>query len=71
MYRKERRKRKREDERDAKFNGLVSSITEICSIMKRKLASLIMSRALKTTSDEDTKKKLEDKLIKIVLVLEV
>ena len=62
---KESRKRTREDERDTKFDGLVSSMTKICSIIKQHLASMIIVRALKKSSDEDAKKKLQDKIVKL------
>ena len=68
---KESRKRTREDEKDTKFDSLVSSMTEICSVMKQKSASSIIARTLKIIFNEDTKKKLEDELIKMALDLEV
>ena len=66
---KESRKRAREEERDKKFEGMVSNMAEICTIMKNKSASMILAKAIKATTDAEKKKILEDKLIKMALEL--
>ena len=66
---KESCKRAREEERDKKFGGLVSNMAEIRTIMKNKSASMILAKAIKTTTDAEIKKILENKLIKMALEL--
>ena len=66
---KEIRKHAREEKGDRIFEGMVTNMAEIRLIMKNKSASMILTTAIKTTTDEYTKKKLEDKLIKMALEL--
>ena len=48
---------------------MVANMNEIRLIMKKKSASMILKNVIKTTTNADTKKKLEDELIKMVLEL--
>ena len=68
---KEDRKRKRKEDQDKKFDWILSEINEIKSIMKKKLSSTILRTALKCTNDPKIKKKLEEKLLKIALEIDI
>lgn len=68
---KEDRKRKRQEEHDKKFDGILAEMNEIKSIMKKKSSSTIIRTALKCTNDPEMKKKLEDKLLKLALEIDI
>lgn len=48
---------------------MVSNMTEIRAIIKKKSALAILSKAIKASNDAETKKILEAKLIKMALEL--
>lgn len=50
------KKRTREEEKEKKINNLIANVAEIRTIMKRKSASTILSKAIKTTTDEAAEK---------------
>ena len=64
------RKRSRDDKKGKKVDIMMTEMTEIKKIMKKKSAATIITKAIKETDDEEIEKKLKAKLIQIALDLE-
>ena len=67
---KESSKISREDEKDNKFEGMMSDMVDIKNLTKKKSHATIITKALKITDDEEVKKTLKNKLIKLALELD-
>ena len=66
-----KRKREREEQRDKHFEKLVVDFTEVKQLIKKKSMSSILTNAIKSSNDPEVKDKLNGKLIKLALDLDV
>ena len=67
---KESKKRSRDEEKEKKLDAMMEEMAEMKKIMKTKSAAAILTKAMKATDDEEVKKRLKDKLVKLALDLD-
>ena len=66
---KAKRKRTREEEKDKKLGVLIESMTELKDTMAKKSKASIVKYAIKSCENEEDKKILQAKLVKMALEL--
>ena len=64
------RKRSRDDAKERKLDVMMTEMSKIKKIMKKKSAATIITKALKETDNDEIRKTLKAKLIQIALDLE-
>ena len=60
-------KQQKQEKRDKQFEEVTKSLVEITAEMKSKTCASILTQVLKVAQDNETKKKLEAKLIELAL----